>query len=86
MYAFGSAVGDSFDINNSDIDILVEINDMDPIERGGKLLSLWDNLEAFFHRKIDLLTESSLKNPFLKESIDKTKVLIYDSNGIKIPG
>jgi len=42
------------------------------------LLSLWEALEHFFDGKVDLLTESSLKNAHLKSSIDKGKTLIYD--------
>jgi predicted nucleotidyltransferase len=78
LYAFGSSVTDRFDYNSSDIDLLVEIDDDDPIERGEKLISLWDLFELFFHRKIDLLTDSSIRNPFLRKNIDSTKVLIYD--------
>ena len=80
LYAFGSSVTDRFDPEKSDIDLLVEIDDNNPLERGEKLISLWDLLESFFHRKVDLLTESSVKNPYLRKSIDSTKVLIYDRN------
>jgi predicted nucleotidyltransferase len=81
LYAFGSSTTDKFDANSSDIDLLVEIDSKDPVDRGEKLLSLWDLFENFFNRKVDLLTESSLRNPFLKKSIDSTKVLIYDGSG-----
>jgi predicted nucleotidyltransferase len=84
LYAFGSSTNDSFNPEKSDIDFLVEIEDLDPIERGEKLMSFWDRLEGFFNRKVDLLTESSLRNPFLKKSIDSTKVLIYDGSRQKI--
>jgi uncharacterized protein len=81
LYAFGSSVTDRFDVNRSDIDLLVEIDSKDPIDRGEKLLSLWDLFEVFFSRKVDLLTDSSIRNPFLRKSIDSTKVLIYDGSG-----
>ena len=68
----------------SDIDLLVEIDSKDPIDRGEKLLELWDQFEIFFRRKVDLLTESSIHNPFLRKSIDSTKVLIYDGSGEKV--
>jgi hypothetical protein len=84
LYAFGSATTDKFDSNTSDIDLLVEIDDPDPIERGEKLISLWDTFELFFHRKVDLLTDSSIHNPYLRKSIDSTKILIYDGKGSKI--
>jgi predicted nucleotidyltransferase len=84
LYAFGSSVSDRFDPDKSDIDLLVEIDSKDPIEKGEELLSLWDLFEDFFERKVDLLTESSIRNPFLKKSIDSTKILIYDGAGQKV--
>jgi predicted nucleotidyltransferase len=84
LYAFGSSISERFDPERSDIDLLVEIDSKDPLDRGEKLLSLWDLFEDFFNRKVDLLTESSIRNPFLKKSIDSTKVLIYDGPGQKI--
>lgn len=78
MYAFGSSITNRFDPQTSDIDLLVEVDYADPIERGEKLLSLWDKLETFFKRKIDLLTDSSIRNPVLRKNIDNHKILIYD--------
>lgn len=78
LYAFGSAITDRFNENSSDIDLLVEVDEIDPIERGEKLMSLWNKFEEFFNRRVDLLTDSSIKNPVLRKSIDKTKMLIYD--------
>ena len=45
---------------------------------------LWDTFEVFFHRKVDLLTDSSIRNPYLRKSIDSTKILIYDGSGEKV--
>lgn len=84
LYAFGSSVTDRFDPASSDIDLLVEIDTSDPIERGEKLMDLWEKFENFFQRKVDLLTNKSLRNPFLKKSIDSSKVLIYDGQRQKI--
>lgn len=84
IYAFGSSTNESFDETKSDIDLLVEIDEPDPLERGEKLISLWDRFELFFQRKVDLLTESSLRNPFLKKNINSTKILIYDGKGAKV--
>ena len=84
LYAFGSSVTNNFDISKSDIDLLVEINEKEPLVRGELLMNLWDKLEYFFQKKVDLLTPSSLKNPYLKNNIDKNKVLIYDGNSQKI--
>lgn len=82
MYAFGSAITPRFDAGKSDVDIMVEINENDPLQKGEKLLSLWDKLEDFFKRKVDLLTDQPIKNPYLKSSIERTKILIYDGEGV----
>lgn len=84
LYAFGSVVTEKFNKNTSDIDLLVDIDATDPIDRGETLMSLWDNFELFFNRKVDLLTSNSIRNPYLQKSIDSTKVLIYDGTGKKV--
>jgi predicted nucleotidyltransferase len=84
LYAFGSATTDEFDAHTSDIDLLVDINEPDPLKRGEAILSLWDAFEKFFKRKVDLLTKPSLRNPYLKNSIEKTKVLIYDGKSAQV--
>jgi len=77
LFAFGSSVTDKFYDESSDIDLLVEVDEPDPVERGEKLMSFWDNKKLFFGRKVDLLTDSSIPNPILCKSIDRTKVLLF---------
>jgi len=84
LYVFGSSVNDQFKEDTSDIDLLVELNTDDPIRRGQNLMELWDKLEAYFQRKVDLLTSSSIRNPILRKSIDSSKKLVYDGQGLKI--
>jgi predicted nucleotidyltransferase len=84
IYAFGSSITKRFDNTKSDIDLLVDIDCTDPVERGEKLISLWDTFENFFNRKVDLLTETSIHNPYLRKSIDSTKILIYDGAKQKV--
>jgi predicted nucleotidyltransferase len=78
LHAFGSATNASFDEDTSDIDLLVELETQDPITRGENLMRLWEKFEVFFKRRVDLLTNASIKNPILRKSINDTKVLIYD--------
>jgi uncharacterized protein len=84
LYAFGSGINSRFNPDQSDIDLLVELELSDPIDRGEMLLSLWDEFELFFGRKVDLLTPASIKNPMLKKSIDATKIMIYDGSRSQI--
>ncbi len=82
LYAFGSSTNDAFDEQKSDIDLLIEINNKNPIERGESLMNIWDKFEMFFNKKVDLLTYSSIKNPILRNNINRTKVLIYGGDSI----
>ena len=84
IYAFGSSISDHFDPLTSDIDIVVNLNIDDPGDRGEALLSLWDKLEALFQRRVDLLTEESIRNPYLRSNIIRTRKLIYDGEGEKV--
>jgi len=76
-YVFGSALGDEFN-ENSDIDLLINFEEnIEPLERGDLWWSLYENLQDLFHRKIDLITEASLKNKYFIQELNNTKVLIY---------
>ncbi|MFZ1691727.1 MAG: nucleotidyltransferase domain-containing protein [Flavobacteriales bacterium] len=83
LYAFGSAVNGPFR-PESDVDLLVEMQGDDPLATGEQLWSLWDSMEGFFQRKVDLLTPASLQNPIKKRVIDSTKKLIYDGTTGKL--
>ena len=80
LYAFGSSVTNKFDFEKSDIDLVVEIEESDPIAKGEKLISFWDKLEEFFKRRVDLITNPIIRNPYLRQSIDESKILIYDGS------
>ncbi len=76
-YLFGSVTTDRFN-NNSDIDFLVKFKDgLKPLEKGELWWDLHDSLRDLFNRKIDIVTESSLKNPYFIKEVEKTKQLIY---------
>jgi len=78
LYLFGSVITPNFDENNSDIDVLVETEDISPEAKGEYLIELWEDLEKLFNRKVDLLTENSLKNPYLARETERTRKIIYD--------
>ncbi len=85
LYLFGSALTPRFNPKTSDVDVFVETAPSDPEKRGEQLIMLWNGLEAIFGRKVDLLTENSLRNPYLKHEINQTKKLIYDAQNEQIP-
>jgi predicted nucleotidyltransferase len=84
FYVFGSALTSLFDETTSDIDVLVETENLPPEEKGEQLITLWEDLETLFARKVDLLTENSLRNPYLIKEITETRKLIYDGQSKQI--
>ena len=76
LFAFGSVINDNFK-PDSDIDLVVDIDDNDPISYSEKYFNLKFNLEEILKRQIDLLEQKAIRNRFLKNEIDRTKVQIY---------
>ncbi|WP_372773210.1 nucleotidyltransferase family protein [Mangrovibacterium sp.] len=76
LYVFGSACTEKFN-DRSDIDILISFKDISIEKYTDNYFDLHYKLEALFDRKVDLLTENSLANPYFIESIEETKQLLY---------
>ena len=76
MYVFGSACTPQFN-DQSDLDFLISFKEI-PIETyTDNYFELHYRLEELFNRKVDLITEKSLSNPYFIESIEETKQLLY---------
>jgi predicted nucleotidyltransferase len=76
MYLFGSAVTEFF-TDQSDIDILISFKDLPFDKYTDNYFKLLEKLEQLFGRKVDLLTERSLSNPYFIKNVEKTKQLLY---------
>jgi len=78
LYAFGSVLTDKFR-SNSDIDFLVEFENLPPEDYADNYFELCDDLEQLLQRKVDLVTIRSVKNPYFKNQVMKTRELIYNA-------
>jgi uncharacterized protein len=77
LYAFGSVCSSDFN-DASDIDLLVAFDKNISIEKyTDNYFELHEQFERLLNRKIDLMTDNSLSNPYLIQTIDRTKQLIY---------
>ena len=76
LFAFGSVNTERFNAD-SDIDFVVDIEDNDPLSYSDKYFDLKLQLEQLFKRKIVLLEQKTIRNPYLKARIDQTKVRVY---------
>ena len=76
LYVFGSVLTPTFD-TYSDIDLLVDFLDQDALQYASNYFQFKFELEKLFNRKIDLLEERALKNPYFIENINQKKQLLY---------
>lgn len=73
---FGSAASDEFDPQRSDVDFVVDF------APGGRDLfhlyfGLSEALEGLFGRKVDLVMEGAMTNPYFIESVNRTRQPVY---------
>jgi len=76
IYAFGSVCTDRFN-DNSDIDFLVYFEPMDYGDYADNYFQLCDKLESLFKRKVDVVTDKSLSNPYFIKTLERTKTVLY---------
>ncbi|MBI4947395.1 MAG: nucleotidyltransferase domain-containing protein [Bacteroidetes bacterium] len=76
LFAFGSVLTDKFR-QDSDVDLLVEFDTIDLKDYADNYFDFKFSLRDLLKKEIDLLENKGLKNPFLKQSIDSTKKMIY---------
>ena len=74
---FGSAVGTKFDPMTSDLDFLVDFEDLGPEEYADTYFGLLEGLKELFKRNVDLVMISAVKNPYFLESIEQSRTLLY---------
>jgi predicted nucleotidyltransferase len=77
---FGSAIDPArFEEGTSDLDFIVEFQQMSPGEHAKAYLALLGQLQDLFGRNIDLIEIKAVANPYLLESINETRSPIYAS-------
>ena len=74
---FGSALSQDFS-QSSDVDVLVIFDSGEDIDLFDKYFELKERLEGIFEREVDLVVDKKFKNPVLRESIDRTRIVIYE--------
>jgi predicted nucleotidyltransferase len=78
LYLFGSAARDDFDPATSDIDLLITFSaEVKLLELADVYFDLHYALDDLFGRKVDLITEDTLRNPYFIASVERSKQLIY---------
>lgn len=76
LFAFGSVLTNRF-TDKSDIDLLVDFEGVNLEDYADNYFDLKYALENLLGQDVDLLEGKAVRNPYLKESIDTTKVQLY---------
>lgn len=74
---FGSAAGSAFNPNASDLDFLVEFEDLDPPAYADAYFDLQESLSALYQRPVDLVVPAAVHNPYFLRSIEQSRALLY---------
>ncbi|QBN18720.1 nucleotidyltransferase family protein [Flavobacterium nackdongense] len=74
VFLFGSAATNKFN-ENSDVDFLYSFSeDLDYETYANNYFSLLEELQALLKTQVDLVAEKTLRNPYLIESINESKI------------
>jgi predicted nucleotidyltransferase len=74
---FGSAASGSFNPTSSDLDFIVEFQPVSPAQHADNYFGLQEDLERLFGVPIELVEPGPIHNPYFRQAIEKTQVLLY---------
>jgi predicted nucleotidyltransferase len=73
---FGSAVSDDFDVERSDVDVLVDFDTMAP-GSFDTYFALKRGLEAILERPVDVVVTSGIRNPYFRAQAMETRESLF---------
>ncbi|MBK7977444.1 MAG: nucleotidyltransferase domain-containing protein [Deltaproteobacteria bacterium] len=78
LEVFGSAArGDDFEPDRSDVDFLVEFEEDDEGTSLKEFFELRDELSELVGRPVDLVMLTSVRNPYVRSDIERSRELLY---------
>lgn len=77
LYVFGSLLRPDYRPGQSDIDLLVEFQPLEPTELVDAYFGLEEQLTGSLGTPVDLVMATARRNPIVQADIDATKQLLY---------
>lgn len=74
---FGSAATEHFRPDSSDLDFLVEFEPGPARGSADRYFGLLESLQELFGRPVDLVVASAIDNPYFRQAVERTKMLLY---------
>lgn len=76
LYAFGSVLTENFN-SESDIDLIVDFEKIDIEDYADNYFDFKFSLQDILDRPVDLLEAKAIRNPYLLDSLNKQRKLVY---------
>jgi predicted nucleotidyltransferase len=76
LSAFGSVVRNEL-TPESDVDLVAQFGNVPLDDYADNYFDLCDALEELLQRKVDLVVDKSVKNPYFREELEETKKLLF---------
>lgn len=78
LWVFGSILTPRFS-DDSDVDFLVEFdrNRLELLDYADNFFDFIHSMEAVVGRKIDLVVDSAIRNPYFRKEVDNTRKLLW---------
>jgi len=81
LYLFGSVLTNKFS-DTSDIDMLIQFNQVELLEYFDNYMDLKEKLEQLFLRPVDLVENQAIRNPVFRKVIEREKKLVYERKSV----
>lgn len=75
---FGSAARGDFQPDRSDLDFVVQFSRTGYAGYADAFLEFADALERLLGRKVDLLTERMIRNPYFRAAVEASRQVVYE--------
>ena len=80
LEVFGSAAVGGFEPASSDYDFIASFVLQPGVSMGRRFVGFSDALEALLERKVDLMTDRPIENPYLRAAVDASRKTVYDES------
>lgn len=77
LHVFGSVLRPDYRPGSSDIDLLVEFEDLQPTDLVEAYFGLERQLAVITGKPVDLVMADAVRNPYVRREIEASKRLIY---------
>lgn len=74
---FGSALGETFDPERSDVDFLVRFSATDPPMHADRYFGLLEELTRLLGRHVDLVEIDAIRNTYFRRSVEATSRNVF---------